>query len=511
MFPLFVTFSTPKDVTPRVFRSKLSIRMNHPSSIKGELNHLYSTGYRSCFQVVISFFYLFLPTDSYDDPKYLTNADCSWRCVCNCLYLEYIKPSNILNVDTVVVPMGTVEYKITDTNTVIPNMTSISSIIDNNVLKSLTDNNHLEADIYVDGIKLPVGVSLPVDNRVIGVSTVLSDVLVGTDIYYNVLLSSGATDEFSYYTYYLDGQLFTEGNFLLTTDLTGKVFTTLLSENSITTQQLSGVLVTDYRAREDQVIRSSDKLQYYISQGYYSLVGTTLSGDNKSVDVLLPSFSGDVEDIPNYAPLEINSEEHRELLSLSSLGIIISEDSKILTVNGVDYSTTKLGFKEAIFTDPATNVTIHSKDDLDAFFSTTTPNDNISVNPTTLKISPINGSSTGVIKTPLKTPSNRILAIDSTISFSGNANTAGRASILIYDSQDVLLLELGFKRNTDNTTTLFRNGTSKVINTESYSSSDGVMLSNLPNAAKIGIIVETNATDTFSITDLIITTKEASW
>ena len=425
--------------------------------------------------------------------------------------LEYTKPSNILNVNTIIVPMHTIQYKVKGTDTTIPNMTTVSSEVDNNVLKSLTSNNHLEVDIYVDGIKLPIGISLPVDNRAIGVSTVLSDVIVGTDIFYNIVSSAGATDEFTHYTYFLDGQLYTEANFKLTTELTGKVFTTLLSENAITTQQLSDVNITVYRTKEDQVIRSSNKLQYYVSQGYYSLVGTTLSGDNKSVDLLLPSFSSYVEDISNYKPLEVKSEENRELLSLSSLGIQVSGDGATLTVGGKEFPTTKLGFKETIFTDPATKVSIHSKGDLDNLFSATAPNNDIDVNIETFRISPINGNSSGLIKTQLKTTSNKIISIDSTISFSGNSNLGGRASILIYDSQDVLLLEIGFKRNTDNTTTLFRNGTSKIINTESYSTSDVVILSNIPKAAKVGIMVENNSTDVFSITDLIITTKEATW
>lgn len=423
--------------------------------------------------------------------------------------LSYEKPANILNVDVIEIPMNTIEYKVKGTDTVIPNMTMVVSPIDNTVLKELTDLNHLEAEIYVDGVKLPIEVSLPVDNRNLNVATTIYDVINGLSVFYNISFSTGARDEFTTYTYYLDGVKLTNDYFELTTELIGKVFTTLLSENEIQEQLLSNVPQDVYIAKEDLVIQSSSLLDYYIDQGYYTLAGTTLSGTQKSVDFLLDSYTGFAEDIPNFTPLLANIDENSEPISMTNEGLILDVNTGNFVIDDVQFPVWKLGYKKIIFNEPYTITTISDSDSIDELFSITAPNNEITIDGD-LKLSPTN-LSTGLLKTTNITSGNKIINIDCIFSFTGNQNTSGRASILVYDRLGTLLAEFGFKRDLDGSTILKRNGTEKKINVSSYINSEVHVITNITDAAQIGIIIENNSTDVFSIKDLIITTKDQIW
>ena len=427
--------------------------------------------------------------------------------------LNYVRPVNILNVDSIEVPITNVVYKVSGTDIVIPNMNSQISQIDNYTLRQYTNLNHIELDVFIDGYKLPVVSSIPVDNRVFTVATFFNDVINSIDVYRNIISSTGAKDEFTKYTYYLNGVLLTDQSFQVTDYLVGKSFVTLLSENTITEVNLADVNPEDYIAREDIVIKPSNIAEYYYNQGYYTYAGGVLAGTNKTVTFDSKSYPIQfVEDINNYKPLYVDKEEYNEPFSKSlySLAEVNDTTLKFLDSN-IEFPKYKLGSKQITYLPPSTTIAVKTKDDFNTIFNYTAPNNTIVID-VDGKIDLNNlVNSSGILKSNHLSQGNRLLSITIKYVFNGNQSTGGRSSLFLYDTYGNLLREFGLKRNMNKTTTLKRNGLERILNQKSFSIIETYTLSSLPEVKSIGLLLERNNTDTFIIDSFNITIKDSTW
>lgn len=431
----------------------------------------------------------------------------------NTIELNYTRPDNILNVDNIEVPITNVVYKISGTDTVIPGMDSQVSQINNYTLRQYTELNHIELDVFIDGYKLPVITSIPVDNRVFNVTTYFNDVINGVDTYRNITSSTGAKDEFTEYTYYLNGTLFTDQSFQVTDFLVGKPFVTLLSENPIVEANLADVSPESYIAREDIVIKPSNIAEYYYNQGYYTYAGRTLSGTEKEVTFELRTSTVQfVEDINNYEPLYVDREEYNEPFSKSLYSLAeIDDDTLKFLDSDTEFPKYKLGFKQLDFLPPTTVTPIKTKEAFNQVFNYTAPNDTIVVDlDGKIHLNNLVNSS-GVLKSNHLSQGNKLLSITIKYTFNGNQSTAGRASLFFYDTNGYLLREFGLKRNLDYTTTLKRNGLERVLNQKSFSIIETYSLASLPEVKSIGFLLENNVTDTFNVENFNVTMKDNTW